>query len=587
MATIQPRFGVDYYPEHWPQERWETDAELMKEAGFELVRLAEFSWSKIQPRRDEWHWEWLDKAIVTLASAGLEVILCTPTASPPPWMVEGDPRILPEIGGAVTLGLGHRRHYSPHHPEYREDCVEIARRMGERYGRHRAVVGFQIDNELCGNLNDTGPMARKAFQAWLKRRHGSLEELDRRLGLIFWGQQYDAWEQIPVPVARPDEPQHQPGLRAEWARFTSQSWVAFCKAQVDALRPAIGDKTVTTNCYLPKWGTHIAWPDLIREAGLDVFSFDNYSEDAVDDAFHHDLAASLTHPHWVLEQQCGHPQGQHLWPDPRPPIADALLAGARRGCALFSFFRWRQCRFGCEQDHGAVLDHDGRPGIVYDEVRKAIARVRKEGPFELAEPTVGVVLTWEDAWLAENSARETSYPYMEVVIRRIYAALHAAGERVRFIFEPSGMKGLRRVLAPFKLGHSDEWEQAFEDHVDGGGTIVTFPWLFARDGWNAYREATLDESLHERMGFEFKRRIPLRAAARGAVKRGEQHPLAGAVAADHVDPVDAQVLAEFGDESPIPGSPMAVRLLIGESQWVHCCTYFDAKSLGKVLELLD
>ena len=26
-------FGVDYYPEHWPQERWETDAKLMKEIG--------------------------------------------------------------------------------------------------------------------------------------------------------------------------------------------------------------------------------------------------------------------------------------------------------------------------------------------------------------------------------------------------------------------------------------------------------------------------------------------------------------------------------------------------------------------------
>ena len=26
-------FGVDYYPEHWPKERWEIDVQLMKEMG--------------------------------------------------------------------------------------------------------------------------------------------------------------------------------------------------------------------------------------------------------------------------------------------------------------------------------------------------------------------------------------------------------------------------------------------------------------------------------------------------------------------------------------------------------------------------
>ena len=37
--------GVDYYPEHWPEERWPEDARLMEAAGITLVRLAEFAWS--------------------------------------------------------------------------------------------------------------------------------------------------------------------------------------------------------------------------------------------------------------------------------------------------------------------------------------------------------------------------------------------------------------------------------------------------------------------------------------------------------------------------------------------------------------
>lgn len=33
------RVGVDYYPEHWEEERWRPDARLMREAGISVVRL--------------------------------------------------------------------------------------------------------------------------------------------------------------------------------------------------------------------------------------------------------------------------------------------------------------------------------------------------------------------------------------------------------------------------------------------------------------------------------------------------------------------------------------------------------------------
>ena len=36
-------FGVDYYPEQRPEERWLEDARLMTEAGINVVRLAEFA----------------------------------------------------------------------------------------------------------------------------------------------------------------------------------------------------------------------------------------------------------------------------------------------------------------------------------------------------------------------------------------------------------------------------------------------------------------------------------------------------------------------------------------------------------------
>jgi beta-galactosidase GanA len=43
--------GVDYYPEHWPEERWALDARLQRAAGINTVRLAEFAWSRLEPSR--------------------------------------------------------------------------------------------------------------------------------------------------------------------------------------------------------------------------------------------------------------------------------------------------------------------------------------------------------------------------------------------------------------------------------------------------------------------------------------------------------------------------------------------------------
>ena len=77
-------FGADYYPEHWPEARWAEDVRLMKEAGFNVVRLAEFAWSKMEPQDGCFDFDWLDRAVALLADNGISVVLGTPTASPPP-----------------------------------------------------------------------------------------------------------------------------------------------------------------------------------------------------------------------------------------------------------------------------------------------------------------------------------------------------------------------------------------------------------------------------------------------------------------------------------------------------------------------
>ncbi len=44
-------FGGDYNPEQWPEEVWQEDVRLMKEAGVNSVTVGVFSWAELEPTR--------------------------------------------------------------------------------------------------------------------------------------------------------------------------------------------------------------------------------------------------------------------------------------------------------------------------------------------------------------------------------------------------------------------------------------------------------------------------------------------------------------------------------------------------------
>src|SRR5215475_8319747 len=103
--------GVCYYPEHWPQTMWADDAQRMADLGLKCVRIGEFAWSAVEPRPGHFDWDWLDRAVETLGAAGLKIVMGTPTATPPKWLVDRSPDILPYDGRGRARGFGSRRHY--------------------------------------------------------------------------------------------------------------------------------------------------------------------------------------------------------------------------------------------------------------------------------------------------------------------------------------------------------------------------------------------------------------------------------------------------------------------------------------------
>ena len=236
-------FGVDYYPEQWPEARWPTDAQLMAEAGFNIVRLAEFAWSRLEPQPGVFDFGWLDRAIAVLAAQGLRVILGTPTASPPPWLMQPHPDLFRMNEQGHRLTFGNRREYCPSHPLYHDCTQAIVTAMAEHYARHPAVVGWQIDNEFGDRCYC--PVCRGAFQHWLQRRYATLDALNGAWGTIFWSHVYTEWSQIPVPLATGGSP--NPGLALDFARFASDTYVAYQQRQIDVLRSRTSGQFITHN----------------------------------------------------------------------------------------------------------------------------------------------------------------------------------------------------------------------------------------------------------------------------------------------------------------------------------------------------
>src|SRR3954469_7339321 len=95
--TLPPTFaiGVCDYPEHVPWEQWQRYPERQRELGITYVRIAEFAWSRIELHEGEFDWTWLDDAVQALANAGRLIVMCTPTATPPSWLIRKHPEILP------------------------------------------------------------------------------------------------------------------------------------------------------------------------------------------------------------------------------------------------------------------------------------------------------------------------------------------------------------------------------------------------------------------------------------------------------------------------------------------------------------
>ena len=458
--------GVCYYPEHWAEAQWAVDAARMVETGLTWVRIAEFAWSRLEPKPGQLQFDWLDRAIDILGVAGLQVVLCTPTATPPKWMVDKHPDMLPVGADGAVRGFSSRRHYCFSHLGYREESRRITKALAERYGRNAYVAAWQTDNEYAchDTVRSYSAAAHVGFQNWLAQKYQSPHALNRAWGNVFWSMDYDDFDQIGLPNLTVTEPNHPHQL--DFKRYSSDQVVAFNRVQTDEIRKHSAAPIIHN--YM---GRVTDFDHYKVGADLDIASWDSYPIGFLSDrlegseafklaflrqghpdnqAFHHDLYRAVGRGRWwVMEQQPG-PVNWAPWnPAPLPGMARLWAWEAfAHGAETVTYFRWRQAPFAQEQMHAGLLRPDSEPAPALAEIAQVSREINDMPDVGTAVAQVALVFDYESAWAWEVQPQGRDFDMFRLAFAA-YRALRRAGLSVDILPPDCADLGqYRLVLAP-------------------------------------------------------------------------------------------------------------------------------------------
>jgi len=547
--------GADYYPEHWPKARWKQYAALMRKAQFNVVRVAEFAWVFMEPEEGRFEFDWLDEALGTLAREGISAILGTPTAVMPAWVARKYPETLARQRDSTRITWGVRKNNCFTSGAYRMLSQRITQAMAEHFARAANVIGWQTDNEFGGPVCYCDA-CRAEFQDWLRRKYGSLDELNRAWGTHFWGHRYGTWGEIQVPI---DANSHNPSLCLDWQRFVSWLNVRFQRDQVRVLRKVCPRHFITHNFM--GLAPDINYFDLA--ADLDHVSWDNYPvwgrpDVPYDASAAADLMRGLKRRNfWIMEQTAGPGGWGTFGRNPRPgELRKIAYQQMAHGSDANIWFRWRTCTAGREQYWHGLLGHDGKPLRRYREAARFAAEAHKLWPV-LQGTTVradaAMIYDYDSLWVSRFQGSYDGNNYLDA-LRRFYNALFRAGVNVDMVQATQDLAGYRLVVAPQLHVLPDAVARSLAGYMKAGGVLLTDCRTGVKDQTNLCHERTLPGLLAGPLGIAIEEYEGLGRDITYSVIGGEELPgrFTAHRYADWVKPKGAEALAGYEDRHMKP-----------------------------------
>ncbi len=574
------KLGTSWYPEQWPESRWDADLSQMEAAHIGVVRLAEFAWSALEPREGEFDFGWLDRAIAAAHRHHMDVVLGTPTAGPPAWLTGRYPDVLRVDEDGSTAKHGNREHFSFASRRYRTFARRIAEQMAERYGHDPRVIGWQIDNEIWRFSFD--PDAIAGWHAWLARKYGTVDALNDHWTTRYWSQTYDSFDQVPAQTTVGN-----PGLLLDWRRYATDVWSDYVANQTSAIRAHADPRQwITTNSHSYPHEANFDSYAIHRQ--LDMAAWDDYAPDGHYDwmlnSMQHDIVRGFKRAdYWVMETQPGFAN----W----APVNRVLDKGQMRemawqavghGADAVLYWQWRSALNGQEQDSGTLAGPDGKPVPAYQEAARIGAEFAAAGP-ALAGTTphadVAVIQDYPSRWSLDLQRHGKDFdPIAELLA--FYRPLKLQAQVVDVVGIDAPLAGYRLVVVPSLAVLTPEEAAHLADYVRGGGHLVLGPRTGMKDGYNALSVEREPGALAGLLGAHVEQYYALDDAA----------PVEGEAAGAHIwaetldlDAPDAQAMLRWAPSNGwLDGQPAVVTRAVGKGRITYVGGWFDAPLLGKL-----
>lgn len=585
-------FGADYYPEHWDRAEWEEQAKLMRECGLNTVRIGEFAWKLFENEEGKFDFSLMDDAMTVLKNEGISVIMGTPTAAPPKWLVNKYDVLMRDKYGRAR-GWGSRRECCANSPDYIEKSKIIVEEMAKHYAQNSQVTAWQIDNEF-GCHNSTlcyCEHCRRAFSKWLEEKYTTIENLNKKWGTAFWSLCFDSFDDVILPAYNSCEGDwgntwsHNPSLDLEYRRFASESWVKYQKMQIDILRKYT-DKPITHNLMGHFSGINAY--DLSRN--LDFVSWDNYPDNQWGESeyeyvsmAHENMRGAKNKNFVVMEEQAGPCGWDTVGKTPRPgELRLWTYQAIAHGAEGIVYFRFRTALFGMEQYWYGILDHDGVPRRRYYEIQKTGAELLKlEEYIKDSENKYDalIVKSYDNSWAHDIKCHTAKYNYEN----HLYAFYKANADlNICTAVSDSGFDRYKVVYMPAYNVAEERGLDAVKAYVKNGGTLVLTFRSGTRDEYNNMRPSAVPGVFAELAGIEVTEFDALR---RAVAVEGEVSGSAS-LWCDIIEPKTAEVISRYAGEYYKDKAAVTVNNYgRGKVYYVGCD--LDSGAMLKLVELIS
>ncbi|ESP86796.1 beta-D-galactosidase [Candidatus Halobonum tyrrellensis G22] len=495
----------------------------MAETGIEYVRMAEFAWNRIEPEPGTYDFEWLEEAVELIGERGMQVVLCTPTATPPKWLVDEYPSIRQETRDGTPKEFGSRRHYCFNSPAYRDESRRIIEAVASRFADNEYVVGWQTDNEF--GCHETTHCycddCQSAFQSWLEEKYGSIADLNESWGNAFWSQEYASFAEIDLPGPTPAQEQHHPSRLLDYDRFASDSVAEYNRLHTELLRqaneewflthnfmgdfPSIDAFDVTEDLDFAAWDCYPALvtqqapdtPDPSSERGAELARVGDPDVVGMNHALYRGVSDG---PFWSMETQSGDIRAFPYAPEP----ADGMVRlwshqAAAHGCDTVSYFRWQRCRFGQEQYWGALNNYDGSPDRGLPEARQVAEEFDDLPDLDAPSGDVAMLVDYESLWAFDSELHTPEYDYWGH-LRAYYRALRARGVTVDLVPTDRNLTDYEALIAPSLHLVDEELAERLAGYAADGGELLLTARSAMKDEHHKLRDELAPGPLSDALG---------------------------------------------------------------------------------------